>query len=587
MRDRLLIRHFLWRFLEHDLISPSTDRRGVLSASAGLLMGFSLFAAVLVAAPYQFNNEMPPGIASLRSMDDRALFVSMSMLVMALAAVSAWDALTLDIRDAAVLGTLPIPHRLIVRSKLAATGVFALGVLIAWNVSPTLLRAVALPAGLGLGWLAVLRLTGGHAIATCSAGLFGFLTVLGSREAVCALVGPARFRLISTPLQAVLLTVLTTSLLVLPGQTYNVGPRWLSSDQRVARLLPPLWFVGLHEALTGSVIDDLPRTRPPRYLARQEQSATVVYRSLRPGFPRFAAAAFAALLFAATTAASTSLWNTRRLPSGAAAPLASPGRIRRLAAWLASRVVARTPLQEAGFFFAAQSIWRCASHRITMAAAIATAVAVMIVAGFGPALVITRASSISVPLLGVQSLVIGIVLTGFRYASRLPSELRGRTTFVLAWPNAPEPFVEGVKRAGWIVLVLPILTVMAIWHIGVLGLRLALLHTGFGAAVGTLMIDALFFHNRRVPFVSMYTPSDNATAVGVLYGAALLTSAFGGALLERAAFEVPLFYIGLLATVLAVSIGLRWFDRLSRTATIGLDVDEQGSLPTQRFSLSG
>ena len=32
----------------------------------------------------------------------------------------------------------------------------------------------------------------------------------------------------------------------------------------MAKALPPLWFVGLHETLAGSVIDTLPRTRPPR-----------------------------------------------------------------------------------------------------------------------------------------------------------------------------------------------------------------------------------------------------------------------------------------------------------------------------------
>ena len=51
MRDRLLIRHFLWRFLEHDLVSPNIDRRGWLSAVGGALIGVSLFLAILIATP--------------------------------------------------------------------------------------------------------------------------------------------------------------------------------------------------------------------------------------------------------------------------------------------------------------------------------------------------------------------------------------------------------------------------------------------------------------------------------------------------------------------------------------------------------
>src|SRR6266436_2536189 len=103
MRDRLLIRHFLWRFLDHDLISPNADRHVVLSVIAATLVAVSLFLAVLIAAPYQFSPDMPPGMVSLSSLDDRFLFTSASTLVMALAAVAQWDALGLDARDTAVL----------------------------------------------------------------------------------------------------------------------------------------------------------------------------------------------------------------------------------------------------------------------------------------------------------------------------------------------------------------------------------------------------------------------------------------------------------------------------------------------------
>ena len=92
MRDRLLIRHFLWRFLEHDLVSPDSDRRTALSAVAGVLVAVSLFVGFMVAVPYVFDNAMPAGIASILSLNDRFLLVSASMLLMALAAVGQWDA---------------------------------------------------------------------------------------------------------------------------------------------------------------------------------------------------------------------------------------------------------------------------------------------------------------------------------------------------------------------------------------------------------------------------------------------------------------------------------------------------------------
>jgi hypothetical protein len=586
MRDRLLIRHFLWRFLDHDLVSPNSDRRVVLSAMAGLLIAMSLFVAVLVAAPYQFFNAMPPGLVSLQSVDDRFLFVSLSMLVMALAAVGQWDALMLDARDTAVLGPLPIPHRLIVRSKFAATALFALAVLVAWSSCPTLLRAAAVPVGLHLGWLAILRLTLAHGVATGAAGLFGFLAVLGLREAVRALIGLSRFRRISTALQAALIMLFITALLLLPGQTSQIGRRWLASDDAMVKLLPPLWFLGLHETLAGSVIDSVPRTQPRGNLARQEEAATMLYRSLGPVFHKLSCAALAALLIVSTIVVAACLWNSRRLPSVATRSDVRPGIASHTWNWLAARVVVRTALQQAGFFLAVQSMSRDASHRITIAAAVAVALSLMILAGFRPALVGDDVTSISVAFLATQSMVIGAVLIGFRYATRIPAGLRGGATVVLAWPRAAAPFVVGVKRAGWICLVLPILIVISMLDVGTLGPRVALLHLGVGAAVGILMMDTLFFHNQRIPLVSVYAPSDDVKVAGALYGAGLLTASFAVALLERVSFEAPSLYVGLLATLLGISVCLRRLDRVSPKATIELDLDEQGSLPTQRFSLS-
>src|SRR5262249_10452117 len=84
MRERLSVRHFPTRFLEHDLVSSNADRREILSAAGGALMAVSLFVSALIALQYQFANFLPPGITAARSLDERFLFVSASMLLMAL-----------------------------------------------------------------------------------------------------------------------------------------------------------------------------------------------------------------------------------------------------------------------------------------------------------------------------------------------------------------------------------------------------------------------------------------------------------------------------------------------------------------------
>src|SRR5215467_10978414 len=179
MRDRLLVRHFLQRFLEHDLISSTADRRDVVSVVGGGLIAISLFGSVLIAWVYQLDAFRPPGLTSLNSLDDRFLFVSWSMLVMALLAVSQWDALSLDARDTVVLGILPIPKAAIIRAKFLAVALLAGGTLVACNFAPTLFRFASVPTGLRINGQAALILTLAQAFVTLAAGVFGFLAIYG------------------------------------------------------------------------------------------------------------------------------------------------------------------------------------------------------------------------------------------------------------------------------------------------------------------------------------------------------------------------------------------------------------------------
>ena len=102
-------------------------------------------------------------------------------------------------------------------------------------------------------------LTLAHGMTTLAAGAFGFLAVLGLRETMSAIMGQARFQRISAAVQAGLVVALATALLLLPGAyTGGVARNRLTQGGLMAKALPPLWFVGLHETLAGSVIDRLP-----------------------------------------------------------------------------------------------------------------------------------------------------------------------------------------------------------------------------------------------------------------------------------------------------------------------------------------
>lgn len=577
LRERLLIRHFLRRFVEHDLVSSNADRREVLSVAGGVLISVSLFLAVLVALGYQFSNFLPPGLTSVRSIDDRFLFVSASMLVMALLAVAVWDALALEDRDTAVLGVLPVPLSVIVRTKVIAVALLAAVTAAAWNLPSILLRSFSLPFTLTVGLKGSLILTAGHAVATLAAGAFGFLAVFALREGLAAVLGHKGFRAISAALQAVLVVVLMSALLLLPGSARDVARTWLTSLSGWNVALPPLWFVGLHETLAGSVVDDLPRKEQGwlgPLLRVPELLATNLYRSLWPQYHRLGRIALMMLAIVTAVTIVSCAWNNRRLPAPVVRRRGGMRRVRSASRWIVARVLAPSSLQQAGFWFTMQTLPRRATHRAVLASAVAIGVSLMVV-------------TIRGEVLAAQTLLLAAVITGFRHAVQLPAELRASSTFGLAWSGDVAPYLSGVKRAGYVALVSPVIGILFLWHAVVLGIRLATLHLGVGVAISALMIELLFFRYRRLPLASGYVPMPELRSRAILYAGVVLSASFILAWIERQTLNSLPAYLVFVGVLAGAGAAVAAADRASRASETVLELNEEAALPTQRLDLAG
>jgi hypothetical protein len=430
-------------------------------------------------------------------------------------------------------------------------------------------------------------LTLAHAAATFAAGVFGFLAVFGLREVAFAIAGPARFRRISALLQATLAVPLWSALLVLP-----MARHWLTQGVVTAKVLPPLWFVGLHEILAGSVIDTVPRTHPswfPPGLIASERDATSLYRSLWPLYHELAFLALAALIIAVVVTTAACLWNSRQLPTPLVRRAHDEQKARRALKWIAMHAIARMPLRQAGFFFTLQTLSRQASHRVALAASLAIGLSLMLITAprrLVPVNEVSDVASVSVALLAGQSLLLASVLTGFRHAVRIPAELAASSTFTLAWTGNATPYISGLKLAGWMLLVLPALGGLFIWHAIVLGIRLAALHFGVGVVVSVLLMEGLFVRCRLVPLVSGYVPFTEPGARNIVCAATLLLGSLALAWVERFALSAPGGYLVLVATLIGLSAGVRTFDRASRRPATPIDLDEPPQLPTQRLDLA-
>ena len=601
-RVALLTRHFLRRFADNDLISPHADRHEVLTAVVTGFISSGLFISVFLSVKFLFDAFQSPGRTSILVLDDRMFFLWCSMILMALVAVAQWDALSLDARDASILGTLPVSRGVLVQAKFAALVLFATAFDLGVSVIPSFVHPALVAAKLEIGISGALRLMIAHAAANLAAGAFGFLAILALREALRALCGHELFRRVSAMLQASLVMMLVTFFLLAPGLSLRVA--WVMEGLRphplgpaFARLAPPMWFLGLQDRMEGDVIDRLPRGELPPTIRRIEEEATERYRRLRPRFLELSGIALSALASTVMLALAAFLWNSRKLPAPMMARQSARGTRIRQALGLerplhtAARLFGgRHSTARAGFFFTLRALSRSPSHRVTLmaSAAVGVAAGAVMLSGVEP----RRATSASAEsnVLAIQAMLIVAVLFGFRHALRVPAELRANWSLQLSWPGDERHYLAGVRRAAFAGLGLPLLVILVPLHVLTLGPNLAAVHFLFGALLMLAGLELTTLGLRKPPFASTYAAVANLKAVVPLLAPVGFGAIYGLASLERLALRDGRGIGMLLGGFLLVWGGLRALDarqrKRQRAAGEPVEWDE---LPAaaQRIDLNG
>jgi hypothetical protein len=246
----------------------------------------------------------------------------------------------------------------------------------------------------------------------------------------------------------------------------------------------------------------------------------------------------------------------------------------------------RPPAARAGFFFALQTLFRSAPHRVVGAITLAVGIAVTAVcvraAASGE-----DAQSAPLTLLALQTLVLVVVTVGFRHATRLPADLRASPVYWLSMTGDERRFVEGVKRALMFGIGVPAIAALVPLHAIVLGAPVALAHAATGFLVLCILIDAAFAGSSRVPFVSVHVSAGNVVGLAPIYGTIVLVVAFGLAWVERAALTGVGGWLFLCAGLALILVIVRWSGRArDRDLMLIRDLDELPDLATQRLSLN-
>lgn len=566
----LLTRHFLTRLVDNDLVSPDADAHKGASVGLALLLSGGTVMTVLLGAKYVMTPLPMPAVNAGHYLDDALLYVTLSMLLLAIVAVVTWDGLALDARDEAILGPLPIARSTIVGAKLSAMAILAAAVLVALNGPPTLLHpssAVAmLPAGVGQ----VFRLMLAHAAATAGAGAFGFCAVLAFREVARAVLGPW-WPAVSARLQALLILVLATGFLLSPAWLGQVPERLTPPASAGWRVVanPPMWFVGLHQVIAGSVILDLPGPPLPRRLQVDEAWAAARYRRAQAGAPALGLLAPIGLIGAFAVALGAFLWNARRPAARPRTPRRA-GRARPpLFTRLVTATIARAPAVQAGFFFTLRTLSRSAPHRAALAVAAAFGLAVATI-GFGRAMSLPPGTEPRA-LLGTQTLLIACLLAGVEQTMRLPAHLPASWNVKVAWPGDARGYLAGVKQAVTVALGVPVLAVLLVAQLTLLAPAVALTHYAIGLLLLLIALEARFLASHPLPFLTPYVAGSRLKAAPLWFGAAIV-AAETVSVIETVAFRSLLGSVTLLAALIVSWQALAWRGRHT-SAPRGDDLD--------------
>jgi hypothetical protein len=224
--------------------------------------------------------------------------------------------------------------------------------------------------------------------------------------------------------------VLVTTLLLIPAMAFRVANLWLQGAID-AKVLPPMWFAGLHDIMSGHIWAQLPRPDLPPSVAVSERAFEFMYQTRRPLLYQLGLAGGRTFLLVLFASAVAYLWNNRRLPAPPASRKAARGSLRVVSDVIVLRLVARRPLVRAGLFFTMRVLARSVQNRLSIGIPLAVAVAVATVSL--PAAGMTSAldfSSAPVAVLAVQLVFVTALVIGFRHSIRVPADLRARWIFI-------------------------------------------------------------------------------------------------------------------------------------------------------------
>ncbi len=527
----LLVRHFLDRFFDSELVSRQAEARVTLAQVLAVLTVPGFVISALLINKYAELAVLAGGsgsLAYLATLNDKCRFLFFAMVVMGFVAVVEWDTLFPDRADFLILSPLPVSSRTLFIAKVQSLFLF----LLLFSAFVNLFPAMLFPLLVGRGSVLYLgRFIFSHVLSVFAASAFVFLSLIAVQGLLMNFLAPRAFRMLSRLVQLLVLIFLLTCFFTMPLVSFHL----LQQNPLALRVFPPAWFLGLYETLLGG------GTLECGWLARQALGGL----------------SLAGLGFAAT------YWISYRKQVRTVLEAERTGargraRWRELLGMQVQRLAFRSPEERAAFNFVRQTLLHSEKHRLCLGAWFGVGVAFV---AMGLITVFARHGSQAIHELRTELLSIPLVLTfftlvGMRVVFAFPAQLGSNWIFRLTEQQVKQPYLAGVRKAMIFLGVLPVLAAAGAFSTWAWGPRAACMHMFFVSIVSALLAEALLFRLDKIPFTCTYLPGKaNLKLMLLPYIFAFTTYAYSLSTLERRLIPRPdLFVAFICALTLALAV---------------------------------
>jgi hypothetical protein len=470
-----LVRHFLGRFFDSDLVTePGQWTRVLVTGFALLLPAFFLIAQVLLHKYAYFSRLSSPEPYRQAVRADELWLITLTMSVVGLFTAVQWQALFPGKRDYMALGNLPVRPRQIFMAKFVALFAIVSALVAVLNAVPSILFPVVSFGRWQTSpsfWIHVAT----HAT-TCILGCyFIFFSLLGIQGILLNLFRPAWFSRMTSYLQGAAITLMLAGIVL----SFSIGPSAERTLLRpgVAKWLPPVWWLGFYQWILG---DQDP-----------------IFRKLAAQ----AALAFGAAVIVALASYLISYRRHRELAMEGLPASEAPGR---LAGRLLDLLV-RNPRQQAVLAFMIKTIARSSQHRIVMVGYFGFSLAIVLTGIAGMAAVMKPDWVVLASFTYAHLVLLVFAAAGLRQVFGIPMELRANWTFQVTEREGRGEWLRAVDGIATLPVILIVIALPAPFEIALLGWR------GAGEIVlltvtYLLLYESLFYHWQKLPFTCSYVP---------------------------------------------------------------------------------